>query len=175
MANHDGRGLPPSPDDRAIEFLHYLAEILRGIAPMPPEVMVRLGQALKDVTGELHCQPSAEPHNFYRMAILLSQEPSRTIGELGESLSLPVSTVSRIVSQMEERGYARRLTDPADGRVVRVAMTDAARELYETVGSRAARNAEGVLACLTREEQTILLTLLAKLAANVDREHALSD
>lgn len=157
------------PDDHVHLFLHYLAEILRGIAPMPPEVMLRLGQALKDVMGDLHCQPSAEPPNFYRMAVRLSQEPSPTIGELGESLSLPVSTVSRIVSQLEERGYARRLPDTADGRVVRVAMTDFARELYETASSRAARNAQGVLGCLTPEERTILLTLMAKLASNVNQ------
>jgi DNA-binding MarR family transcriptional regulator len=157
-------------DDHATRFLHYLAEILRGIAPMPPEVMVRLGHALKDVMTDLHCQPAAEPPNFYRMAVLLSQEPRPTIGELSDSLSLPVSTVSRIVSQLEERGYAQRLPDPTDGRVVRVAMTDSARELYEMATSRAARNAESVLACLTLEERTILLTLMAKLAANLDRE-----
>lgn len=157
-------------DDQIKLFLHYLAEILRGIAPMPPEVMVRLGQALKDVMGDLHCQPAAEPPNFYRMAVLLSQEPRPTIGELSEALSLPISTASRIVSQLEERGYAERLPDAEDGRVVRVALTGSARELYETVGIRAARNAEGVLGCLTGEERTILLTLLAKLASNVNRD-----
>lgn len=137
---------------------------------MPPEVMLRLGQALKDVMGDLQCQPSAEPPNFYRMAVRLNQEPSPTIGELSEFLSLPVSTVSRVVSQLEERGYAQRLPDAADGRVVRVAMTDFARELYETASGRAARNAERVLGCLTTEERGILLTLMAKLASNLDRE-----
>ena len=44
------------------------------------------------------------------------------------------------------------------------------RELYETVGCRAARNAQGVLGCLTPEERTILLTLMAKLASNVNLE-----
>ena len=166
----EGRGVPPPPADQSTQFLHYLAEILRGIAPMPPEVMVRLGQALKDVMTDLHCQPSAEPPNFYRMAILLSREPKPTIGELSESLSLPVSTVSRIVSQLEERGYARRLPDAADGRVVRVAMTDAARDLYDTACGRAAQNAERVLGCLTSEERAILLTLMAKLASNLEHE-----
>lgn len=137
---------------------------------MPPEVMLRLGQALKDVMADLHTQPSADPPNFYRMAILLSQEPRPTIGELSESLSLPVSTVSRIVSQLEERGWARRRPDPADGRVVRVAMTEAARDLYETASARATRNAQSVIACLTREETAILLTLMAKVAGNLSQE-----
>lgn len=164
------RGQSASTEEVA-RFLHFFAEILRGIAPMPPEVMVRLGQALKDVMADLHIPPADEPPNFYRMAILLTQEPRPTMGELGEALSLPLSTVSRIVSQLEERGYAERLPDAADGRVVRVALTDAARDLYETVGSRAACNAEGVLRCLTAEERAILLTLLAKLASNVNREN----
>ena len=159
---------PQPPAGQETLFLHYLAEILRGIAPMPPEVMVRLGQALKMVMSDLHTQPADEPPNLYRMAVLLSQEPRLTIGELSEALSLPISTVSRVVSQLEERGYAERLPDAADGRVVRVALTDAARELYETVGCRAARNAQGVLGCLTPEERTILLTLMAKLASNVN-------
>ncbi len=163
-----GRGQPPATDQATL-FIQYVAEILRGITPMPPEVMVRLGQAVKDVLVDLPCQPAAERPNLYRMALLLAREPNPTIGELSESLSLPVSTVSRIVSQLEERGHARRLPDPADGRVVRVAMTDAARELYETASARAASNAVKVLGCLTPEERTILLTLLDKLASNVNR------
>ncbi len=163
---------PHRPDDQAPLFLQCLAEVLRGIAPMPPEVMVRLGQALKDIMADPHTQPAAEPPNFYRMAILLTQDPRPTMGELSEYLSLPVSTVSRLVSQLEERGYVERLPDPADGRVVRVAMTNGATELYEAFGSRAARNAQKVLGCLTPEERTILLILLVKLASNLDQETA---
>ena len=156
--------------DQVAQFLRYLAEILSNITPMPPDVMARLGSDLKRTCPDPGSDHVAEPPVFYRMAGMLSEDLKPTMGELSEALSLPLSTVSRMVSQLEERGYAKRLPDSSDGRVVRVALTDVAKELYETVSSHAARNAQSVLGCLTPEEKTILLTLLAKVACNLNKD-----
>jgi DNA-binding MarR family transcriptional regulator len=156
--------------DQGTQFLRYLAEILPNITPMPPEVMARLGSDLKDIHPNLGSHPVAEPPVFYRMAGMLCGDHKPTMGDLSGSLSLPLSTVSRMVSLLEEHGYAKRLPDAADGRVVRVTLTDVGRQLYEAVSSHAARNAQKVLVCLTPEEQIIFLTLLAKVASNLNRD-----
>jgi DNA-binding MarR family transcriptional regulator len=91
------------------------------------------------------------------------------MGELSKALSLPLSTVSRIVSMLEEQGFAQRLPDAEDGRVVRVALTDAGRQLHEAMQSHAVRTAQSILDCLTVEEQIILLTLLGKVASNLKK------
>jgi DNA-binding MarR family transcriptional regulator len=92
------------------------------------------------------------------------------MGELSKSLSLPLSTVSRIVSMLEEHGFAKRHPDSEDGRVVRVGLTDTGRQIYEAMLSHGASNARRVLDCLTVEEQMILLTLLGKVATNLRKD-----
>lgn len=92
------------------------------------------------------------------------------MGELSKGLSLPLSTVSRIISTLEEQGFAKRLPDAEDGRVVRVELTDKGRQIYEAMQSHALRSAQSILDCLTVEEQIILLTLLGKVASNLKKE-----
>jgi hypothetical protein len=125
----------PSTDEVA-QFLRYLVGILSSIAPMPPELMARLGSDLKHFQPYIDPHPVADPSVFYRMAGMLCEDPNPTMGQLGRSLSRPLSTVSRMVSQLEERGYAERLRDATDARVVRVALTDVGRQLYEAVSNR---------------------------------------
>jgi DNA-binding MarR family transcriptional regulator len=156
--------------DQVAQFLRYLAEILPNITPMPPEMMAHLGGHLNPIHPKLSSHLVAEPPVFYRMAGMLCRDTKPTMGELSGALSLPLSTVSRMVSLLEEHGYAQRLPDPADGRVVRVALTNVGRQLHEAIESHAARSAQSILGCLTPEEQIILLTLLAKVASNLNRD-----
>jgi DNA-binding MarR family transcriptional regulator len=73
--------------------------------------------------------------------------------ELGERLQLEKSTVSRLVSQLETRGWAVRRPDDADGRAVRVRLTErgerAASELADARRAKFAR----VLASIPEEER----------------------
>jgi DNA-binding MarR family transcriptional regulator len=73
--------------------------------------------------------------------------------ELGERLRLEKSTVSRLVSQLEARGWAVRGPDDADGRAVRVRLTErgerAASELADARRAKFAR----VLASIPEEER----------------------
>jgi len=46
---------------------------------------------------------------------------------------VPFSTATRMVDWFVDNGYAQRLPDPEDRRVVRVALTDSGRELYQTI------------------------------------------
>lgn len=111
----------------------------------------------------------AEPPTIYRMASMLYGDPKPTMGELSKALSLPLSTVSRIVSMLEQQRFAKRLPDAEDGRVVRVELTDAGRRIYEAMVTHGVHNAQSILDCLTVEEQLILLTLLGKVASNLKK------
>ena len=156
--------------DQVDRFLLYLVEVLTGIIPVPPEVMVRLGSDLADIPPNFSPHAAAEPPALYRILGMLCEDQKPTMGELSGALSLPLSTVSRMVGRLEERGYAERLPDAADGRVVRVALTDSGRHLYETTVANAARNAHRILGCLTPEELTIFLTLLAKVVHSLKKD-----
>ena len=156
--------------ERVDRFLQHLTEIVPELASMPPEMRAHLPGQLDGIHPKFSPHLIAEPPTIHRMASMLYGDPKPTMGELSKALPLPLSTVSRIVSMLEEQGFAKRLPDAEDGRVVRVALTDVGRQLYEAMQNHLARTAQSILDCLTTEEQMILLTLLGKVAANLNKD-----
>jgi len=155
--------------ERVDRFLQHLMQILPKLRPVPPDI----GSHLKGQFNGTHPRFSphlvAEPPTMHRIASMLYSDPKPTMGELSKALSLPLSTVSRIISMFEEQGLVRRFPDSEDGRVVRVDLTGAGRQLYEAMQSHATRSAQSILDCLTDEEQIILLTLLGKVASSLKK------
>ncbi len=156
--------------ERVNRLLQHLEEIVPRLTMIPSEVRSHLTNQLDAVHPRFSPRLIAEPPTMHRMASMLYSDPKPTMGELSKALSLPLSTVSRIVSMLEEQGFAKRLPDAEDGRVVRVGLTDTGQQIYEAMLSHGVRNAERVLDCLTPEEQIILLTLLGKVASNLKKE-----
>ena len=156
---------PWLPADEVNQFLLCLAEVLSSITPVPAEVMVRLGRDPKDADADLSPNPVAEPPIFYRIFSVLEEGARPTMGELSLSLGLPMSTLSRMISQLEERGWVERTPDLADGRVVRVVLTGDGRQVYDAVRSDALRNAQRLLGCLTRYEYRALSATLVKMTS----------
>jgi DNA-binding MarR family transcriptional regulator len=155
--------------ERVDRFMQHLMEIMPKVTPMPPELRAHLMAQLGGIHPKFSPHLIAEPPTMHRIASMLYGDPNPTIGELSKALSLPLSTVSRIVSMLEEQGFAKRLPDAEDGRVVRVGLTDAGRQIYEAMQSHAVRSAQSILDCLTVEEQIILITLLGKVASNLKK------
>jgi DNA-binding MarR family transcriptional regulator len=156
--------------ERVHQLLEHLEEIVPRLTMMPPEMRSHLVKQLDRVHPRFSPRLVAEPPTMHRIAGMLYRDPKPTMGELSKELSLPLSTVSRIVDTLEEQGFAKRLPDADDGRVVRVGLTETGRQIYEAMLSHGMRNAGRVLDCLTPEEQIILLTLLGKVASNLKKE-----
>ena len=92
------------------------------------------------------------------------------MGELSKTLSLPLSTMTRIVDSGEKFGIVQRFPDPDDGRIVRVALTDDGCQLYGAMKDMQAQGVKKVLVCLTPEERAILLTLLRKVTTSIKQQ-----
>lgn len=91
-------------------------------------------------------------------------EPVR-LGELHRHVLLSQPALSRMVDRLGERGYIQRWPDPADGRGVRLSLTDAGRDKQREVGRRHARSVvRAITAELSREELAQLATICQKLA-----------
>ncbi|GAB3225259.1 hypothetical protein GCM10027447_14500 [Glycomyces halotolerans] len=87
------------------------------------------------------------------------------LGELNRNVLLSQPAMSRMVDRLAERGLIERTADPADGRGVRLSLTEAGRERQRRVGGRHAVGvARAVTAELTDEEMRQLETLCRKLA-----------
>jgi DNA-binding MarR family transcriptional regulator len=65
-------------------------------------------------------------------------EPVR-LTELHRHVLLSQPALSRLVDRLAERGLVERCADPADGRGVRLSLTDAGRALQRQIGRRHAR------------------------------------
>ncbi len=92
------------------------------------------------------------------------REPLR-LGELNRHVLLSQPALSRMVERLVERGLVQRSADPADGRSVRLLLTDAGRARQRELGLRHARDvARAMTARVTADELAQLSTICAKLA-----------
>jgi DNA-binding MarR family transcriptional regulator len=97
------------------------------------------------------------------------KEPIR-LTELNRHVLLSQPALSRMVDRLAERGLIRREADPADGRGVRLSLTDAGAELQRRVGRRHARDvARAMTAELTPTELRQLEEICSKLAVGPAR------
>lgn len=69
----------------------------------------------------------------YAVYSLMLEAGPRTPSELAAALGVPPSTMSGYLRPMLERGHARRIPNPADGRSFRVVLTDAGRGAHRAV------------------------------------------
>ena len=93
-------------------------------------------------------------------------EPVR-ISELNRHVLLSQPALSRLLDRLAERGLVERCADPADGRGVRLPLTEAGRALQRQVGRRHARGvARAMTAGLDPGELRQLQTICRKLTAH---------
>jgi DNA-binding MarR family transcriptional regulator len=69
----------------------------------------------------------------YAVYSLMLEAGPRTPTELAAMLGVPASTLSTYIATMLGRGDARRIPNPADGRSVRVVLTDQGRAVVRRV------------------------------------------
>jgi DNA-binding MarR family transcriptional regulator len=92
------------------------------------------------------------------------REPLR-MSELHRHVLLSQPALSRLVDRLADRGLIGRCPDPADGRVVRLSLTEAGRDVQRRIGRRHARGvAQAVTAGLSHDEIRQLETICLKLA-----------
>ena len=129
-----------------------LAQIRENLEGMHPQ---RVGQS--DTNYEL----------FYRASSSIYPKGSMTMGELSDALSVPLSTATRIADWLVENGYIQRFNDLEDRRVVRVALTDSGRGLFEAIDRYIRQRLHKILSCLTDEEMETFLSLVGKVVTGL--------
>jgi DNA-binding MarR family transcriptional regulator len=102
----------------------------------------------------------------YDVLYTLSKCPGpQRMSELNRHVLLSQPALSRLVDRLADRGLVRRVADPADGRGVRLSLTDAGRALQRQIGRRHARDvARAMTAELTPAELRQLQAICQKLA-----------
>jgi DNA-binding MarR family transcriptional regulator len=158
------------PSAEVTQFVEYVTEILVNASPSPTPELRKLMSRFKRLKDGESLHMGIDPLAFGRMGGILYRGAKPTMGELSKILSLPLSTMTRMVDAGEKFGLVQRLPDPDDGRIVRVALTDNGRRLHEAMKDIQAQGVKKVLVCLTPEERAILLTLLRKVTISIKEQ-----
>ena len=106
----------------------------------------------------------------YDVLYTLSKCPApERMSELNRHVLLSQPALSRMVDRLVDRGLVQRQTDPADGRGVLLALTDAGLALQRQIGRRHAR---GVARAMTQELTPAELRQLEALCLKLARTPA---
>jgi len=124
--------------------------------------LARVPDRLEGMHPQREAQPNANYELFYRVSSSIYLEDSVTMGELSKTLSVPLSTATRIADWLVGNGYLGRLPDPEDRRVVRVTLTPLGRELHHTIDRYVTQRIGQILSCLSSQERKTLLDLIGK-------------
>ncbi|MEO1619740.1 MAG: MarR family transcriptional regulator, partial [Cyanobacteria bacterium J06632_3] len=98
----------------------------------------------------------AEAHALIELTkvVLLSQ------GELSQRLDLEKSTVSRLVSSLDRRGWIRRDRNPADRRIVEIQLTDAGKQTAAALSAARQAKFNKVLSAIPTDRQDDVIDAL---------------
>ena len=145
------------------DFVHLWAKF----EGMMHSELARTGSGFNKAGAAGESRMSIDYSIFYRISNTMYQHDSMTMGELSSALSVPLSTATRMIDWLVSDGYVQRLPDPEDRRVVRVALTDKGRHLYETVETYTRDRVIQVFSCLTPEEKASLFSIIDKVMAEL--------
>lgn len=135
-------------EDELRELLDKIsAEMRRNYAEMLRELNLHVGQE------QLLCR--------------LWREDGITQIQLSERLNCEPPTITNMVKSLENHGFVVRKKDPEDGRVSRVYLTQAGRDLSEPIERIWKKQQEKLLAGILPEERLLLRRLMKQMADNL--------
>lgn len=101
------------------------------------------------------------------LCVLWSEE-GLTHSDLADRLGVSPATVTKALKRMERAGFLERRADPADQRVSRVYLTEAGREIRESVEQIWAELEQDTLRGFSDEERETLEGLLRRIGENLE-------
>jgi DNA-binding MarR family transcriptional regulator len=165
-----------SPPSLAKCNIAEFASLLRRLRRIKPFLKVALPEDLAQVRTRLDethpggtAGSAADMELLHTVAVALTRQAEPvSMGELSRFLDVPLSTATRIMDWLVSSGYAERLPDPQDRRVVRVGLTQTGRQIYQSVNAVMRLQVENWLEKFTPEECQTLTALLVKLVAAIE-------
>ncbi len=144
-----------------LDFMELEASFFETLLPRE---LSDLRNGLDEMSLKGKAQDEIKYSLFYRVSSALYRKNNLTMGELSRSLSVPLSTATRMVDWLVDNGYAIRLPDPEDRRIVRITLTDAGRRLHKAIDRHVQRRLDRILLGLTDDELMTFFALLHKVA-----------
>ncbi len=144
--------------------------------PIPPAIdATRLRVAIARLSRRLrrHELAGLTPTQLSALATVEKADALR-LGDLAAAEGIAPSTLTRLVTVLEDAGYVRRYTVPEDARASTLQVTPEGRAVLDRIRQETTKVLTGMLLDLTGEQQTALaaaLPALEHLAGHDPREH----
>lgn len=107
------------------------------------------------------------PSQWGALALLSEESEGMTIGTISQRRGIDAPTVTGIIKRMEQSGLVERLHDRKDRRVVKVYLTDEAKEILPALSEVVATYNASLVRNFSQEEQQDILAKLQQIVANV--------
>ena len=115
-------------------------------------------------------KPLGLTYTQYIVFLVLWEEGSSTVGELGKKLFLGEGTLTPLLKKMADKGYVKRTRLKEDERVTRISLTPEGEALKEKCKDIPYRIAETVTP-LNKKDATDLYRILYKMLENQDGDN----
>jgi DNA-binding MarR family transcriptional regulator len=100
----------------------------------------------------------------------LRDRGSATCADLSRHMSYDSGAITRLVDQLEKRGLVERVRSTSDRRVVNLSLTAAGRDMAKSLSVRVVEYWNDMLEDFTREEATLLISMLSRLVTRMEAE-----
>jgi len=159
-------------DKQAYRFLQLMLEASARTTAPRPEELITLASQLAALHAKGQTPPIDDPVSLYRVMDFLRLKGSPRMSELGRALSVSLSTATRMAEVLVDIGYAERLSDPSDRRLVRLVLTDYGEKAHDVIERYLLQSIRRNLDFLTTEEQAVFLALADKVTAALRKDAA---
>jgi DNA-binding MarR family transcriptional regulator len=132
-----------------------------------PYLLNRAGVRIATAFGE-EVRPLGASLQMWRVLAALREKDGRRMGDLSATTSIEVSTLTRLVDQMEKKGLVARRRDAADARAVALFVTAAGRRLTRRIMPIAERYERVALDGFGAREAAVLKAALRRLYTNME-------
>ena len=132
-----------------------------------PYLLNRAGARIAASFAE-EVRPLGATLQIWRVLVALRDKDGRRMGDLSATTSIEVSTLTRLVDNMEQKGLVARRRDARDSRAVLLHVTPAGRQLTRRIVPIAERYEKVALKGFGAAEAEALKAALRRLYANMD-------
>ena len=132
-----------------------------------PYLLNRAGARIAEAFGR-EVRPLGATLQMWRVLAALRERDGRRMGDLSQTTSIEVSTLTRLVDSMEKKALVTRRRAAADARVVALHVTAAGRRLTQRLLPIAERYEQVALHGFEPHEAETLKAALRRLYANMD-------
>jgi DNA-binding MarR family transcriptional regulator len=132
-----------------------------------PYLLNRAGTRIATAFGE-EMRPLGASLQIWRVLAALHEKDGRRMGDLSKTTSIEVSTLTRLVDNMEKSELVERRRDRDDARVVALHVTAAGKRLTKRILPIAERYETVALKGFSTREAEVLRRALGRLYANME-------